>query len=252
MAHHARTEKPAFARRRPPAGHEPPPPKDESEVRWLISYSDFMMQLVCLFILLYSVSSTDPSKAGVIAESWRAEMGLEPLKVESNEAEAAAPPVTEADIAPMLRQLEIVAGRSPDGRHLRVHPRSDGFELRFHHGMFDEGAGRPSAEGMKLLDFVAGLLRPLERRVKSIELVGHTAAGDEEREGGSALRLSLTRSREALRWVSRPESPQRLDAARLSAGGRGPHEPVADNSDPAFRAANRRVDLVVRLETAAK
>ena len=29
--------------------------KDESEVRWLISYSDFMMQLVCLFILLYSV-----------------------------------------------------------------------------------------------------------------------------------------------------------------------------------------------------
>jgi len=28
--------------------------KDESEVRWLISYSDFMMQLVCLFILLYS------------------------------------------------------------------------------------------------------------------------------------------------------------------------------------------------------
>ena len=27
--------------------------KDESEVRWLISYSDFMMQLVCLFILLF-------------------------------------------------------------------------------------------------------------------------------------------------------------------------------------------------------
>src|SRR6185295_19445567 len=28
-----------------------PSEKDESEVRWLISYSDFMMQLVCLFIL---------------------------------------------------------------------------------------------------------------------------------------------------------------------------------------------------------
>jgi len=33
--------------------------KDETEVRWLISYSDFMMQLVCLFILLYSVSFFD-------------------------------------------------------------------------------------------------------------------------------------------------------------------------------------------------
>jgi flagellar motor protein MotB len=36
--------------------------KDESQVRWLISYSDFMMQLVCLFVLLYSVSSLDKGK----------------------------------------------------------------------------------------------------------------------------------------------------------------------------------------------
>ena len=34
-------------------GVPPTREKDDSEVRWLMSYSDFMMQLVCLFILLY-------------------------------------------------------------------------------------------------------------------------------------------------------------------------------------------------------
>ena len=53
-----------------------PSEKDESEVRWLISYSDFMMQLVCLFILLSSVSSDDSSKAVPIAQAWREEMGV--------------------------------------------------------------------------------------------------------------------------------------------------------------------------------
>ena len=52
------------------------PEKDESEVRWLISYSDFMMQLVCLFILLYSVSSLDKDKMALVAAYYRASVGL--------------------------------------------------------------------------------------------------------------------------------------------------------------------------------
>jgi hypothetical protein len=50
--------------------------KDESEVRWLISYSDFMMQLVCLFILLYSVSFFDKGPDGAAAGGYRASIGM--------------------------------------------------------------------------------------------------------------------------------------------------------------------------------
>src|SRR5258706_2785183 len=53
-----------------------PREKDESEVRWLMSYSDFMMQLVCLFILLYSVSSLDKGRMTRVAASYRASVGL--------------------------------------------------------------------------------------------------------------------------------------------------------------------------------
>src|SRR5579862_4575938 len=53
-----------------------PGEKDESEVRWLISYSDFMMQLVCLFILLYSVSSLDKGRMALVAAAYRASVGI--------------------------------------------------------------------------------------------------------------------------------------------------------------------------------
>ncbi len=53
-----------------------PGEKDESEVRWLISYSDFMMQLVCLFILLYSVSSLDKGRMARVAAAYRASVGI--------------------------------------------------------------------------------------------------------------------------------------------------------------------------------
>src|SRR5437016_10837676 len=53
-----------------------PREKDESEVRWLMSYSDFMMQLVCLFILLYSVSSLDKGRMARMASAYRATLGL--------------------------------------------------------------------------------------------------------------------------------------------------------------------------------
>src|SRR3982750_2594189 len=90
------------------------PEKDETEVRWLMSYSDFMMQLVCLFILLYSVSSIDTSKAVPLAQAWRDEAGVGEVRVPSA---AATPftPLTFADLPALLRELQIVAGRNPAG-----------------------------------------------------------------------------------------------------------------------------------------
>ena len=64
---------PRLARIVPGSGQAPE--KDEGQVRWLISYSDFMMQLVCLFILLYSVSSLDKEKMSLVVAYYRASIG---------------------------------------------------------------------------------------------------------------------------------------------------------------------------------
>lgn len=52
---------------------------DKSEVQWLISYSDFMMQLVILFVLLFAVSQVDTEKLKQISEAYREYKGLESI-----------------------------------------------------------------------------------------------------------------------------------------------------------------------------
>jgi chemotaxis protein MotB len=217
------------------------PEKDETEVRWLMSYSDFMMQLVCLFILLYSVSSVDTSKAVPIAQAWREEVGVGEVRVP-----LAAPtlngPLTFRELPELFHELQVVAGRHPGGGALRILRQSDGFRLQFVYEMFERGSERLGKQGAAAADLAALVLEPIQNRVASIEVVGHSSADEE-----NGLALSLERAREARRWITRPESASRLDPGTLRAAGRGAHDPVADNAQTSGRALNRRVDFVVRL-----
>ncbi len=219
---------------------------DESSVRWLISYSDFMMQLVCLFILLYSVSSIDMDKLAVFLKSWRHEVGLQPVLVPVKDLLSDEPPLTQEDLPEVVREVEVMVGRYPEGRNIRVTPEAEGIRLQLLYSMFDEGSGRLNSVGERVLDMAVRILKPYERRAGLIEIVGHTAANDRETESGSALRLSLTRSREAYKRMTRPDAEVRLDAAKLEAAGRGPSDPVEDNRDPRTQALNRRVDFFIR------
>jgi flagellar motor protein MotB len=240
-------------KRRPHArGHQGAPhvEKDESEVRWLISYSDFMMQLVCLFILLYSVANLDPVKAGAIAQAWREEVGLDDPKAPSDRPGPAVP-LTMADLPATLRSMQVVLSRYPAGSQIRVSPTADGFRLQLVYEMFREREPALTKQGEALMDLAALILKPYESRVRVIEVTGHTSVGDTEKEDGSALRLSLSRARAAFRHATRPDAPVRLDERRLAAAGRGPHDPVTESLGPSTRALNRRVDFIVRFEPPA-
>jgi len=217
------------------------PEKDETEVRWLMSYSDFMMQLVCLFILLYSVSSIDTSKAVPIAQAWRDEVGVGEVRVAVT-APTMNLPLTFAELPAVVRELQVVAGRHPGGGSLRILRASDGFRLQFVYEMFERGSERLGKRGAAAADLAALLLQPIQKRVASVEVVGHASADEE-----NGVALSLERAHETARWITRPESSSRLDPGTLRASGRGAHDPAADNAETSGRALNRRVDFVVRL-----
>jgi chemotaxis protein MotB len=219
-----------------------PPEKDESEVRWLMSYSDFMMQLVCLFILLYSVSSVDTSKAVSLAQAWRDETGLGEVKLPSTGRKPNVP-LTSADVTAVIHELRIMAGKQPGGGSLRLMKSNAGFALQLGYGMFERGSDRLDAQGTAGADLVADLLTPLREQVESIDLVGH-ASVDEDR----ATDLALNRAAAMLRRLTRPGTPHRLDGVPLVATGRGTAEPAADNTEESGRRLNRRVDFVVRLK----
>ncbi|MFN3485359.1 MAG: flagellar motor protein MotB [Planctomycetota bacterium] len=197
----------------PPGASAGIPVRDEDQIRWLISYSDFMMQLVCLFILLYAAAFAGLSR------------------------ERARPP----DPPALLRELEPILRRMPEGGRLRIVAEPDGFRVRPGAALFEEGGEALAPEGRALVDAAAALVGPFSGRAAELEVVGHAAPGEPEAE-----RLSRARARAVWEWVTRPEAPARLDPALLRAAGRGAGEPVADSLDPGARALNRRVEFVAR------
>lgn len=225
-------------------GPLPEPEKDESEVRWLMSYSDFMMQLVCLFILLYSVSSVDTSKAVPLAQAWRDEAGLGEVRLPSM-GRTPNVPLTSVDLNQAIHELQIMAGRHPGGGSLRLVRSADGFTLQLAYGMFERGSDRLEEAGIQAADLIADILNPLRDRIGSVEIVGHASADE-----GKAVELSLNRASSMLKRLTRPDAPKRLEGVGPAVAGRGAHQPVADNGEESGRRLNRRAEFVVRLKAA--
>jgi hypothetical protein len=98
----------------PPASRD----KDDSEVRWLMSYSDFMMQLVCLFILLYSVSSLDKGRMNRVASGYRASIGIGDLA--AHETKSVGDRLAIGDRSPLGGELG--GGDLPRDLRYRIEP----------------------------------------------------------------------------------------------------------------------------------
>jgi flagellar motor protein MotB len=171
--------------------------KDEGEVRWLISYSDFMMQLVCIFLLLYSVSSFDKGRMARVASAYRASVGIGDLAAH----ETAVPGDRMAVGDRSLLGGELGGGDLPRDLRYRIEPVPGGLRVAFDGALFDAGSSEPTAKGAEALDGAARVLRAYAGRTVV------TAAGDGAAEG-DALRLALARSRAVV---------DRLVAARLDA-----------------------------------
>jgi outer membrane protein OmpA-like peptidoglycan-associated protein len=200
------------------------------------------MQLVCLFILLYSVSSVDTSKAVPLAQAWRDETGLGEVRLPSTGGRPNVP-LTSTDLSATIHEVQIMAGRHPAGGSLRVIRFLEGFRLQLSYGMFERNSDRLDARGVQAADLAASILEPVQDRLASVEIVGHVSTDEERPE-----ELSLERAAGTLRRLTRSDAPQRLSKLPLRAVGRGAHDPAANNAEESGRVFNRRVEFVVRMK----
>jgi flagellar motor protein MotB len=199
--------------------------KDETEVRWLISYSDFMMQLVCLFILLYAASLLGKDRLAIVARSYRQAVGLgepplRPAAPAAGGAEEEDPPLAGGDLGP---------ADVPPGVAYRVEPVRGGRQVSFTPPLFEPGSGVLTPEARAILDEVAGRLRPYAGTV----VVTGTAGADDP--GADSMRLAQARAEAAVRHLCREGFEAALDPRFVEASGRLGGGPDA-----------RRVRIVVR------
>ena len=105
---------------------------------------------------------------------------------------------------------------------------------------FYTGSSTTKPESLSSLQNLAQVLRHNESALDRIEVIGFTdAQGDRAKN----IQLSATRARSVLNTLARLGVPRE----KLTAEGRGPSNPVADNATAEGRERNRRVEVHVTL-----
>lgn len=182
--------------------------KDDSEVRWLMSYSDFMMQLVCLFILLYSVSTLDRGRMSRVAAAYRASIGIG--------EQAALEEKTEGDkLAVGDRAIvggELGGGDIPKDLRYRIEAIPGGFRATFDAPVFEPATAALTAAGGGALDAAARVMGAYAGRMTVTAMGGDAADGD-------PLRLALARAQAVVVRLSRAGlDPRFITTAGTAAG----------------------------------
>jgi flagellar motor protein MotB len=179
-------------------GHQGAPhvEKDESEVRWLISYSDFMMQLVCLFILLYSVANIDAGKAAQVSAYYRASIGLGDPPVHDKPAAGDRASVGER---PLIGGEVAGADVPAEVRH-SVQEVPGGWLVTFSEPLFDPGSADLPPRVATSLERITAPFRPF---VGDVHVLGTAGPAAEDALGGDALRLAQARGQTVAERLSR-------------------------------------------------
>ena len=102
---------------------------------------------------------------------------------------------------------------------------------------FEQGKSVIRNESFALMDEIAKAIKDNDK-IKKVLVEGHTSA-----DGDAAVNMRL--SDERAKSVMKGLIERGVDAKRLSAKGFGITKPIGDNSDPAGRVKNRRVEFTI-------
>lgn len=243
--------------------------------RWLLSYADMMTLLVALFMVLFSISSVNKSKLESLQKSLKDAFSGHVLPggtaIKENGGSATdqriiAPPVNAvaAQVGGMTAGMDAVAkarARQKEAEDFKqVKAKIDSF-------VKDEGiAGKVSTritkDGLHIriltddLLFASGSAVPSDRSLPLLAKLGTVLADDDHpivvdghtdsapihtQAFPSNWELSGARASAIVRAMV----IAKVKPDRLTAQGRAYNDPIASNSSPGGRAANRRVEILL-------
>lgn len=241
----------ASRRLRTPA---PEPAGATGRDRWLLSYADFMTLLLALFVVLYASAQVDDDSDASLFEGLQAAFVFDAVSpspvptsgqapgAEAANAEALAPvPVLmqlEEDLVDVVERTPRKPGEDPG---VSLHQTEQGLVIRLASTeFFPAGGVEIPAERRAALGAMAPVLRAANA---TLQFEGHT--DDQPVASGpfpSNWELSAARAAAVARLFieNHAVAPERVRVV-----GHAEQRPIAENTDAASRARNRRVDIVV-------
>lgn len=229
----------------------------DNHERWMVSYADFITLLFAFFVVMYAISSVNEGKYRVMANSLvGAFRNAPPITVAENVSpQNASPPLprpvqerrhSEAvrrereqmtrmardivkALAPLVSQGKVRVTQSPRGVRVEINASV----------LFAPGDATLGEETSQVLKAVAAILKDDDH---AIQIEGHTDSMPIRNAAfPSNWELSAVRASSVVRLLN--ESGIAED--RLTAVGKGPTQPVADNNTPDGRLKNRRVTVII-------
>lgn len=239
-------------------------PEHVNHERWLISYADFITLLFAFFVVMFAVSQVDTKKLGRFSESFNNALewkvfdaktgrGLMPEKRGASGEEgkgkgdklvAATTPGGEELLK---REVEKELRKAPKLQDIRIFSLRGEIVLRLPDKLlFESGGTSVRPDGEEALRTIAGVLRSKGLRVR---IEGHSDdIPIKNIRFYSNWELSAARAASVVTYLI---DTCRMDPVRLAAAGYGQYHPIAKNDTPEGRALNRRVDIVVVLDSIA-
>ncbi len=221
---------------------------------WMVTYADMVTLLLTFFVLLLSMASMDPVRFTEASSSLKDAFGMHarPAHVEFAIPILPSPPITK--FSPLQNQMTTKLYRriktKIDTNKLSqdidvLNKDSDTIILRIKESiLFDPGETKISPQSYPLLRYIADIIRPLPLRLR---IEGHTDSSATTKVELEKWGVSMDRSVSVLRFLKKGDL---LPLDRMGAAAYGSERPLASNVTAEGRAKNRRVDFVLRSNSA--
>jgi chemotaxis protein MotB len=238
------------------------PRPEGKKYNFMDTYGDMMTLLMCFFVLLFAMSTVETSKYNAFAEALSNRFGNTPPANPSwvppadtsasgddysndepaGDTQMAPDQTLPADFSQVYEAIEKYIEEHDMAGEVTLEKGANGsvFIRLSQNLLFAGDSSTLNAPASEFLDFLGECFLQVQREIFQVRFLGHTASIS-----GSGTDDWFLSSERSGRVSSYFERTVLFPPYLLQATGYGRHYPIADNSNPASMALNRRVDIVV-------
>jgi len=230
---------------------------DQGAPAWMATFADLVTLLMCFFVLLFAMSTTQQETFKELVKSMKSALGVQqipeagtregltmhevpPEPSESDEAEAVDElgAMVQKEIDEILSDVRELIMFNRLGGMVKVQESDIGPVITISDVLvFQKGEADMSKEGLYILKQVAEILKQFAYHIK---VAGHTDSTPiYSSRYESNWELSSSRASKIVRFLE----DQGIDPKNLSAIGYAHYKPIATNDTEDGRAQNRRVEI---------
>ncbi|WP_353892089.1 OmpA family protein [Proteinivorax hydrogeniformans] len=222
----------------------------KGQQNWLLTYSDVITLVLCMFVMLYSFSTIDAQKFEQLVQSLNQSFSgvLDGGKIvdPADDLDNLLPPDAEGDeeedeLRDVFEEIEELVKQHGLEEEVAIGYTPIGIEITFDNAtLFDSGSAELREESYDVLENIGEILSEVDNL---ITVEGHTDdVPMNSAQFPSNWELSSSRAISVVRYLKQTND---IKPHRLSATGYGEYNPIATNETERGRQKNRRVNVVI-------